>query len=220
MKFKLLLTSLACLIILGLNSCASWGTKSPKLSGTQQAEKASLTMELVEGDIKLLILHISTTNSALQSLVQTEQIDFEKAYADYVATYDATSATAEQFFANTEIQNQQIRAYFDQWHEQGATYTNPEVQLLSEQRLVELSAVYANIAEANVGVLGALNEYITTTAEIKKYLSTDLTTKGIDVIKPVAQSVIYNGISLKSLLELLYSSITVFRTELSPLAVQ
>jgi hypothetical protein len=190
------------------------------MSGTERAEAASITMELVENDIRLLVIQISTTNSALQTLIQSEQVDIEKAYIGYVATFDATKDTAIRFFAHSEKQDQQIRSYFDEWQTQANSYDNPEVQALSEQRRVELSAVNASIAEANVGVMGSLNEYITTTNEIKTYFSTDLTTKGVAAIVPVAQSAIVNGIYLRSSLENLYSSIATLRSELSTNNIQ
>jgi hypothetical protein len=219
-KSKFMLAAIVFIMVFGMYSCVTAGSRSSKLSGAQQAEEASITMELVENDIRLLVLQISTTNSTLQTLVQTEQIDIKKAYADYVATFDAANDTTKRFYSHAEKQNQQVRAYFDHWREQASSYANPDVQLLSEQRLVELSAIYANITEANVGVLGALREYIVTTGEIKKYLSTDLTKKGVDAIAPIARSAIYNGISLKSSLELLFLSTTAFRAELSPLSGQ
>ncbi len=220
MKSKFLFIPVMLVLSFGIGSCATAKSRSAKMSGTERAAAASSTMELVENDIRLLVMQISTTNSALQTLVQTEQVDIEKAYKEYVATFNATKDTAERFFAHSDKQNQQIRDYFDEWQTQANAYANPEVQALSEQRRVELSAVNASIAEANVGVMGTLNQYITTTNEIKTYFSTDLTTKGVEAIVPVAQSAIVNGIFLRSSLESLYTSIATLRAELSTSTIQ
>jgi hypothetical protein len=215
MKMKFLLISVLIAITFGMSSCATTESKPDKLTGTQRGEVASLTMELVENDIKLLVMQISTTNSSLQTLIQTEQVDITKAYKEYVATFDATKDTAERFFAHTDTLNVQTQKFFDEWRTQGNEYANPQVQALSEKRRVDLSAVNANVAKANVGVKGALKAYVTTTNEIKTYFSTDLTSKGVAAIVPVSQAAIADGVSLKASLESMYASISAFRAELS-----
>lgn len=215
MKMKFLLFSVMLIMTLGFISCASTEPVPETRTGTQRGEEASLTSELVENDLKLLIMQISTTNSALQTLIQTEQVSISKAYQDYVATFDATKVTADQFFAHSDTMNVQTLKYFDEWRTQGNTYANAEVQALSEKRRVDLSAVYADVSNASVGVKGNLKSYIITTNEIKTYFSTDLTLKGVSAISPVSQKAIADGIALKASLESLYSSISKFRDELS-----
>jgi hypothetical protein len=215
MKMKFLLISAMLVLTFGMSSCATAKAKNDRMSGTQRGEAASLTMELVENDLKLLVMQISTTNSMLQTLIQTEQVDMTKAYKEYVATFDATKDTAERFYAHSDTQNMQIQKYFEEWRTQGNKYENPQVQALSEKRRADLTEVYAVVSQSNVGVKGALKNYIITTNEIKTYFSTDLTSKGVTAIIPVAQGAILDGGSLKAALENLYMSIGAFRAELS-----
>jgi len=215
MKMRFLLVLAMITMFFGMSSCVSSKPKNENLTGTQRGEVASLTMELVENDIKLLVMQISTTNSLLQTLIQTEQVDISKAYKEYVSTFDATKDTTERFFAHSDTLNIQTQKFFDEWRTQGNTYENPDVQALSEKRRVDLNAVYGEVSKASVGVKGSLKSYIVTTNEIKTYFSTDLTLKGVEAILPVAKAAIEDGVSLKAALESLYTSISTFRAELS-----
>ena len=220
MKMKFLLILVMFAMIFGMSSCITTKAKDDKLTGTQRGEVASLTMELVENDLKLLVMQISTTNSLLQSLIQSEQVDISKAYQEYVATFNATKDTADRFFAHSDTANMQTQKFFDEWRTQGNAYENAQVQALSEKRRVDLNAVYTDVSKASVGVKGALKAYVVTTNEIKTYFSTDLTSKGVAAIVPVSQAAIGDGVSLKEALESLYTSISTFRAELSTSVVE
>jgi len=86
---------------------------------------------------------------------------------------------------------------FTEWQVQGDTYTNPEIQALSEQRRSDLSAIFTEISDASIGVKGAFKAYMSDITEIRTYLSTDLTPKGIEAITPVTQKAGTDGDNLK-----------------------
>ena len=98
---------------------------------------------------------------------------------------------------------------------QGNTYTNPRIQALSEQRRADLTAVFANIAESSVGVKGALKAYMSDLRQIRTYLSTDLTPKGIESITPTVQQAIVDGDNLKEAIKPVLSSMDDARGELA-----
>jgi len=213
MKNKLSLILPVMVLILGISSCVT--DNFANMSGTQRAETASITMELVENDIKLLVLYISITNSTLQSLIQPDNVDIEKSYKEYTLTFDDMKETTDRFFIHVDRQNFQIREYFEGWRTQGNAFSNSEVRALSEQRRVDLNAINAHIGESSVGVRGSLENYISITHEIRNYFSADLTPKGVAAIGPVAQNAIDSGVSLISSLEQLHAAIAAFRAEIS-----
>jgi Zn-dependent oligopeptidase len=87
--------------------------------------------------------------------------------------------------------------YFTEWEKQGNAYANPEIRELSEQRRADLSAIFAEIPAASVGVKGALRTYLSDIREIQQYLSNDLTPKGFESITPTARKAVQDGAELK-----------------------
>jgi len=60
----------------------------------------------------------------------------------------------------------QGKEYFEEWRIQGDSYSNPQIQSLSEQRRADLSTAFAGISNASVGIKGALRAYMTDIEEI------------------------------------------------------
>jgi hypothetical protein len=98
---------------------------------------------------------------------------------------------------------------------QGNTYTNPQIQALSEQRRADLSEIFAKIAQAGVGVKGALKAYVSDIEQIRTYLSTDLTPKGIEAITPTVRKAIDDGAYLKDAVKPVLDAIADARAELA-----
>jgi hypothetical protein len=185
-------------------------------TGTERSTAARVTMVDVEEDIRLLLLELSATNSALASLVNPLQNDLATSYEVFVDGNDELEKASTRFIDRSNKMNAEGREYFNEWRKQGDNYTNPKIQELSEQRRSDLGVVYGQIADASVGIEGELKQYVTNVQEVETYFSTDLTTEGVAAISPFANQTILDGFRLSTKLRELLESVEMVRAELSP----
>ena len=184
-------------------------------TGNQRSADASNTMKAVEQDYMDTLTQIDVTNSSLQSLIEPGQPDEMKAYHQYSDNVYKMRDLGKRLLERAEQMNSQQKNYFAEWRMQGNTYTDPQIEALSEQRRADLGEVFANISVASVGVKGSLKAYISDNKQIKTYLSTDLTPKGVDAITPTVQQAIADGANLKDAVTPVLAAIGNARTELA-----
>ena len=110
----------------------------------------------------------------------------EKAFQLFTENVSKMEQMEKSFTKHTDEMNARGKDYFKEWEKEGDKYKNPRIQQLSEQRRLELSRIYGEIAENSIGV-----------KEIQQYLSNDLTPKGIEAIEPLAREVAGKGTELK-----------------------
>jgi hypothetical protein len=175
--------------ILVLVACASTGEK--------RSATATTSMQTVQNDIKQALLQVDLTNASLEELIRPGQPDVKKALDTYSANVTKMENKGQLLVKHTDEMSAKRLEYFSEWEKQGDKYTNPEIRELSEQRRADLSEIFAKIPAASVGVKGALRTYLSDIKEIQKFLSNDLTSKGIESITPTAQKSIQDGANLK-----------------------
>ncbi|MBT1072401.1 hypothetical protein [Pelotalea chapellei] len=198
----LLLAGITC-----LSGCAT--------TGMQRSEKTGTTMKTVESDIQQAVIQVNLTDSSLEDLIRPGQLDVKKSFETYSKNVDTLENQGKRLFQHSDKMRAQGKEYFEEWQKQGNSYTNPEIQTLSEQRRAELGAVYGNISDSSVGVKGAFKTYLTDIKEIRNYLLNDLTPKGIDTITPSAQKAIKDGDNLKDSIKPVLAAIGSARSELA-----
>jgi hypothetical protein len=210
MRFKDYSIACCTLLLLGatglLNGCAT--------TGMDRSVKASNSMQNEDKEIRKLMVQIDATGASLDALMVAGAPDLKKpfdAYTNNVAKLDSegkrTIKRMDQMKANS-------RDYFTEWEKQGDTYTNPQIRELSDERRVKLAAVYARVPEAGIGIKGAYHAYLTDLQEIQRYLSTDLTPKGLDGIAPVANKSIQDREALKASFLPLLAALDAINTEM------
>ena len=196
-------------VIISLTGC---GAKT----GMQLSAKTGTTMEAVEKDYQQALAQIDATGSSLEDLVKPGQPDVQKAFKLYSANVGKMEDLGKRSLEHGDKVSAQGKDYFAEWEKQGNTYTNPQIQALSEQRRADLSAYFVKISEASVGVKGAVKAYMSDIREIQTYLSNDLTPKGIEAITPIAQKALEDGNRLKEAIDPVLSAIGSVRAELAP----
>ncbi|MDD2582859.1 MAG: DUF2959 family protein [Desulfuromonadaceae bacterium] len=163
-------------------------------TGTDRATKTTTSMQAVEEDYKQAPVQIDATRAALEELVKPNQTDMKKAYDVYTENVNKMEKLGKQLDKHTEEMSARGNQYFTEWE---SSYTNPEIRELSERRRIEMRDGYAKISEASIGVKGALKSYLTDIREIQKFVSNDLTPQGIESIRPVSQTAVKDGETLK-----------------------
>jgi hypothetical protein len=184
-------------------------------TGNQRSVSTGNTMKVVEQDYLDTLAQVNVTNASLQSLIDQGQPDELKAYGQYSDNVNLMEKLGKRLFERAEQMNTQQKNYFEEWRMQGNTYTDDRIQALSEQRRADLSEVFAQISVASVGVKGSLKTYISDNRQIKMYLSTDLTPKGVDAITTTIQQAITDGENLKEAVKPVLAAIGNARTELA-----
>jgi len=184
-------------------------------TGMQRSTNTRTTMKEVEDDYQLAIVRVSDTNASLETLVKMDQTDEKKAFEKYSDNVKKMKGIGKRLFGHADKMRTQQKEYFEEWRKQGNAYTNPEIQALSEQRREDLSGSFVKISEASVGVKGSFKAYMSGLEEIKTYLSTDLTPKGVESITPVVRKAIEDGEKLKESIYPVISTIDEARAEMA-----
>jgi len=184
-------------------------------TGNQRSADTRTTLKSVEMDYRQTREQVDVMKVLLESIVDPNQTNEKKAFEKYSDEVNKTGNLERRLAGHADKMRVQQRNYFEEWRMQGNTYENPEIQALSEQRRADLTAVFANVAEASVGVKGAFKAYMSDLRQIRTYLSTDLTPKGIGSIDPVVQQAVTDGENLNEKIRSILSALDTARDELA-----
>jgi archaellum component FlaC len=182
----------------------------------ERASKTTTSMKNVESDISQAVMQVDATSASLEDLISLTQPDIRKAFANYSENVKKMDQIGKRLNRHTAQMKDRGKDYFEEWDKQENKYKNPKIQELSEQRRAELQEQYSQIASTSVGVRGALDTYLADIKEIQKYLSNDLTPKGIETITPIARRVKGEGEQLKETLKPVQGAVQRTRTEMAP----
>ena len=188
-RFMLISLAIVITAAIGMAGCAT--------TGMERSTKAKISMTEMDSNIKTLLVQLDATGASLRELVKPNNSDVEKAFQLFTQNVSKMEKMEKSFTKHTDEMNAKGKDYFEEWQKEGDKYKNQRIQQLSEQRRLELSRIYGEIATNSIGVKEGLNSYVSDLTEIQKYLSNDLTPKGIQAIEPLAREVINQGNELK-----------------------
>lgn len=194
-------------VFLLLAGCAS--------TGMERSVDATTTMQTVENDIQQIVVQLNATGQSLANLVSPSQSDVKKAFDTFAVDVEKIEKMEASFSSHADEMQAKGKDYFAEWKKEGAKYDNPEIQALSDQRRDELGTVYGRIASNSIGVKTAFKTYVSDVNEIHTYLSTDLTSKGIDAIAEVSRRVVRDGADLKYAIKNMQSAIEAAKNEMA-----
>lgn len=184
-------------------------------TGMERSDAATTTMETVENDIQRIVVQLDATGRSLDNLIAPGQSDVKKAFDAFTVNVEKIETMENSFSAHADEMKARGKDYFAEWKKEGTTYSNPEIQALSDQRRTDLGTVYGHIASNSVGVKKAFRTYVSDVQEIRTYLSTDLTSKGIDAIAEVSRAVVRDGSELKREITKVQSAIETAKNEMA-----
>ena len=183
-------------------------------TGLDRSVNTSNSIKDVDKEISKMIVQIDATGTSLDTLVLPGQSNLKKSFGSYTDNLSKLDSEGKRVLKRLDEMKSQSKEYFGEWEKQGDTFTNPEIRVLSEQRRSKLAETYAQVPAAGSGVKGAYHAYLTNLKEIQKYLSNDLTPKGVEAITPVAQKSIQEREALKESLRPVVSALDEIKTEL------
>ena len=183
-------------------------------TGLDRAEKTSNSIRDVDSEIRKLIVEIDATTASLEALIVPGKTDLKEPFDSYSKNLKNLDKEGTKVLKRMDEMKASSTAYFSEWEKQGDVFTNAEIRELSEQRRSKLAETYARVPAAGAGIRGSYNAYITDLKEIQKYLSNDLTPKGIEGITPVAQKSVQEAEALKSSLGPVITALDEIKAEL------
>ena len=183
-------------------------------TGIDRSVKTSNSIKEVDSEIRKMIVQIDVTGASLDSLVIAGQPDLKKSFDTYSDNLAKLDKEGKKVLKRVEEMKSRSKEYFEEWEKQGDAFTNPEIRELSEQRRSKLAEIYAQVPAAGAGIKGSYHAYLTGLQEIQKYLSNDLTTKGLEAIAPVAKKTIQDREDLKESLKPLIYALDEIKVEL------
>jgi hypothetical protein len=206
-KFNTFFFTMLTVSVISLTGCGS--------TGIQRSEKATTSMQTMDGDIKLAVVQLDATGASLDELIKFGQSDIRKAFDLYTDNVTKMVSMEKQFAGHADEMKARGKEYFEEWQKQDGKYKNSQIQELSEQRRSELGEIYARIAQSSIGVKEAFKAYISDIKEIQIYISNDLTAKGVDAIVPISLKVVDDGNNLKYAIKDVQKAIDKARTEMA-----
>ncbi len=183
-------------------------------TGMDRSVKTSNSIQDVDNEIKKFSVQIDSTDAALDALVKSGQQDLKKNFDKYSDQLAKLEHEGKRVIKHMDEMKANSTQYFAEWEKQGDSFTNPEIRELSEERRLKLAEIYAQVPKAGAGIRGAYNSYLTNLKEIQKYLSTDLTPKGVEAITPVATKAVRDMGTLKSSLQPVVVALDEIKAEL------
>ena len=204
--------SLAFVIMLLLGTSAFLGGCAT--TGMDRSVKTSNSIREVDIEIRKMIVQIDVTGASLDALVMPGQANLKKPFDSYTDNLAKLDKDGKKVLKRVEKMKSNSKEYFEEWEKQGDAFTNPEIRELSEERRIKLAGIYAQVPAAGAGIKGSYHAYLTDLKEIQKYLSNDLTPKGIEGITPVANKSIQDREVLKESLKPLIYALDEIKAEL------
>lgn len=183
-------------------------------TGMDRSVKASNSIKDVDSEIRKMIVQIDLTAASLEAVVSPGQPNLKKAFDKYSDNLSDLDKEGKKVIKRTDEMKERSNKYFGEWEKDGDTFTNAEIRDLSTERRTRLAEIYARVPAAAAGMKGTYHAYLTDLQEIQKYLSTDLTPKGVEGINPVATKSVQDLASLKEALKPVIAALDEIKGEL------
>jgi Protein of unknown function (DUF2959) len=183
-------------------------------TGMDRSEKTSNSIREVDSEIRKMIVQIDVTAASLDALVTSGQPDLKKSFVRYSDNVELLDNEGKRVTKRLEEMKLRSNEYFSEWEKEGDAFTNPEIRDLSAERRTRLAEIYARVPAAGAGIRGTYHAYLTDLKEIQKFLSTDLTPKGVAGITPVANKSVQDLAALKTSLNPVIAALDDIKSEL------
>lgn len=183
-------------------------------TGMDRSIKTTNSIKEVDSEIRKMIVQIDVTAASLDSVVTSGPSGLKKSFDKYSDNLAKLDSEGKRVLKRTDEMKARSKEYFEEWEKQGDSFTNSEIRDLSAERRTKLAEIYARVPAAGYGVKGTYNAYLTSLKEIQKFLSTDLTPKGVEAITPVARKSVQELDALKESLKPVIAALDEIKVEL------
>lgn len=184
--------------------------------GYHQAELAGDRMASMRRDIGEIKSAIDQTTEAMDSIVKMARTDPRKPFTRFDKAVSNLEMADFKAKRSADEMRDEGKLFFELWQMDIASTKSEEMRKLSEQRKTELSETFQNISRISVMVKDDLNPWISDVRDLHKYLSNDLTPKGIAAASDVIQRTTTKSESVKKSLNLLIVELNAVEEAITP----
>jgi len=183
-------------------------------TGMDRSVRASNSIKDVDSEIRKMNVQIDVTAVSLDTLVAADKGDLKKRFDSYTDNVEKLDKEGKKVLKRLDEMKLRNNQYFSEWEKEGDSFTNSEIRELSEQRRSKLAETYARVPAAGSGIKGSYHAYLTDLKEIQKYLSNDLTPKGVQAVTPVANRSVQDLNALKASLTPVVAALDEIKAEM------
>ena len=183
-------------------------------TGMDRSAKTSTSIKEVDSEIRKMMVQIDVTAASLDSLTMVGNTNLKKSFDSYSDNVGKFEHEGKQVVKRTDELKSNSKEYFAEWEKEGDSFTNSEIRELSAERRTKLAELYARVPAAGAGIKGSYHAYLMDLKEIQKYLSNDLTPKGVENITPVAQKSVQDREALKESLKPVITALDEIKSEM------
>jgi hypothetical protein len=158
-------------------------------------------------------------NSALDSLNQLNAQgggDLRPAYDEFDREVVATQLQSQKMRLRSEAMRNRGREHFRSWQEQSLMISDPTIRTQAEQRLAAVRADFQRIVASMHETRDSFGPFMTGLTDIRRYLSTDLTPRGVGAIEPAVRKANEDGTAVQKRLDTVVAELDRAAAELLP----
>ncbi|EIQ02174.1 Protein of unknown function (DUF2959) [Opitutaceae bacterium TAV1] len=215
MKIIRILTTVTGLAIsaaaLTFAGCSSSGSSTYKKSENAAASLQSSGDALVKARAQ-----IDSTLASLNNLVNTPAADLTKQYQAFVKQFSSMESAAKAVNDSAASMRAKADNYIATWGTQVAAIQNPELRAASLDRRAEVSGKLQKLVAEYAGVSETYKPFQQSLSDIRQVLGADLTTKGLDTVKPYVSKATADSVPLKASLDKLVADFKTLGSSLLP----
>jgi hypothetical protein len=190
------------------------------LASEMQAPRSGVATGPTAAELRMeLIRTKAQVNSVLDAMNQMAAQgggDLRPAYDEFNREVDATQTQSERVRQQTEGMRSRGRDYFRSWQEQSLQISDPEIRTQAEQRRSDVRGDFNKLVGTMHHARDAFGPFISDLTDIRRYLSTDLTPKGVGAISPAIQKSNEDGAAVQKRLDAVIVELDHAAAEMAP----
>ena len=144
---------------------------------------------------------INSVLDAMNQMAAQGGGDLRTTYDEFAREVDATQAQSDRVRNETEEMRSRGRDYFRAWQEQSLQISDPEIRPQAEQRRSAVRGDFTKLVGTMHQARRHVAPFMSDLNDIRRYLSTDLTPKGVTAIGPAIQKANQEGAAVHKRLD-------------------
>jgi hypothetical protein len=195
----------ACALSVTLSGCGS----------ASKAEKSTESMAATGSRVDRASAQVDTVLNALDNVVANKKGDLRPALDRYGKEVDKTmDVAAETKRANDQLKTQ-AATQFDAWIKEAQNLSDPSLQKASLERRDQARSTFTKIQDAGQKAKASYDPFIGDLKNIRSFLSTDMTTHGVDAVSKSVEKAHTDGAALKSALGEMKAAMADFKAQIA-----
>jgi hypothetical protein len=163
-------------LLAGSSACSTPGAHDLAAGTARHMSETSKTCDTLSSQI-------GQTTSALQSIVSNARTDPREAYAGYVRSIGTLGKIVGEARAEHETLAKDGTAYFAQWEKSNRTIGDESLRKKADQRKNDVRDEFTETQKRLGAALDDLGPFVSQLEDVRAYLSSDLSSAGIESLR-------------------------------------